>query len=582
MNLDLISQLADSLKSTRQIVAHRDAVVSTPLPLKVDTKGISYTARHRGTWFKPEYDFAEIQIAQDTDSYIFRSIQKKSNKVMVAGMDFVGNNPESVAYIRRRWLELGYSTGTPADHLIWATFQDLFRFSNCIWAKVRNEEASSGSPVELLSGQVMRPVAGYFLLPMETLEFKTKVNGELLRVLQRTDHREREWSPKDIVHFHVNRKPGFLVGTPEILPALDDIALLRRIEENVEDLIETALFPVFHYKVGSDAHPERYGPDGTKETDIVRKTIQYMPAGGIYVSDHRHEINAIGSEGRALRIETYLDYFKTRALAGLGTSALDMGEGGTANKSTASTMSKGMLMDIEAMTKTVKSFLEFYVISELLIEGGYNPLEADDMVHVKFGVIDKDERRADENNQIQLFHGNLRSMDEVRRNLGDEPWTEEHTNRSFHKMFSEPTELLKGMGPGTAASTTLAQHPTSSVTPEAVNKEQKLAEAQAKAAAKKIQGRPSATSKSSGAAKSSANKARPANQHGKRSSAKTNRDLILFADDEEIVITCDFEPDADRVAEWEATVYSQYESFDGKISLKTLAQTTLWRLRSNK
>ena len=461
MNLQLLKELSQRLQERNTVkpvaFGDREKDFAPPMPLRVEPKSISYTARHRGTWFKPEYDFEEIQIAQDTDSYIFRSIQKKVNKLIVAGLDFVGNDPDAVDYIKLRTAEMSYATGKPWDQLVWALATDLFRFSNCIWVKARDEDISSGDAVEI-NNKIRPPIAGYFQLPFETLEFKTKVNGELKKVLQRTDQKEREWSPADVVHFYTNRKPGFLVGTPEILPALDDIALLRRIEENVEDLIETNLFPVFHYKVGTDAMPEKYDPSGVKETDVVKRTIQYMPAAGIYVSDHRHVIEAIGSEGRALRIEAYLTYFKNRALSGLGTSALDMGEGGDANKSTASTMSKGMLMDVEAMSKVIKSFLEFYVVSELLMEGGYNPLDPDEMVYIKFGTIDKDERRADENQQIQLFHGNLRTMDEVRKSLGDEPWTDPHTDRSHYKMFEEPADLLKQAQPGTAAAQTLGKH----------------------------------------------------------------------------------------------------------------------------
>lgn len=580
MNAELWQELLSVPKETKPQLSITD--LESPLPIKVATRGISYTARHRGTWFKPEYNFEEIQIAQDTDSYFFRSVQKKVNKVIVAGIDFVGSNPEAVDYIKTRLNELGYSTGKPFEHLIWDTFHDLFRFSNCIWVKARNEEASSGESFTTPSGQELVPVAGYFILPFETLEFKTKVNGELKKVLERCDGREKEYSPRDIIHFYANRKPGFLAGTPEVLPALDDLALLRRIEENVEDLIETNLFPVYHYQIGTEAHPERFGPDGVSESDVLRKRLEYMPAAGVYISDHRHEISVVGSEGKALQIEVYLNYFKTRALAGLGTSSLDMGEGDSTNKSTAGTLTKGMLMDIEAMTRLVRTFLEFHVISELLVEGGFNPLESEEMVQVKFGVIDKDERRADENQQIQLYHGNLRTVDEVRKSLGDEPWTDPHTERSHYKIFEEPAALLKGMGPGTAASEILGKHSSSNVTPEAVTKEKTFAQQQMnkQSAAKKASARPGGKSKSGSARKSSAAKARPSNQHGQRSSPKTNRDIFLEADGIEVTFTCDFEPEPAKVAEWQSIVYNQYNLFKGSIALETIAETTSWRLRS--
>lgn len=578
MNLEAIKQLF----SLPEKGSKDSQSLSPPLPLRVENRGISYTARHRGVWFKPEYDFEEISIAQDTDSFLSRAILKKVNKVTVAGFEIVGRNKEAVDYIKRRFAEIAYSTNVPFEQLIWSTFYDLFRFSNCMWVKVRDVEASSGDPITLSNDQLIKPIAGYFVLPFETLEFKTKVNGELKKVLQRADQREKEWTPRDIVHFYTNRKPGFLVGTPEVLPALDDIALLRRIEENVEDLIETNLFPMFHYKVGNDNFPSKVGQDGVKEEDAVRRTIQYMPASGVYISDHRHEITAVGSEGRALRIDFYLTYFKNRVLAGIGASAVDMGEGGSANRSTASTMSKAMLIDVEAMTKIVKSFLEFHVITELLIEGGYDPLDPNEMVYFKFGTIDKDERRADENQQIQLFHGNLRTIDEVRASLGDEPWVdEEHLDRSHYKMFEEPLALIGAMQPGSAASDTLGQHPSSNITPESVNKEKQFAEKTLnKQLAAKKAGAKTTPSKSKSASKASANKSRPSNQHGRRSAPKTNRDACFTHEGQSISITCDFDIDPDRINAWKQATLEQFNSLKQRVSLDTIASTTAWRLRS--
>jgi hypothetical protein len=360
---------------------------------------------------------------------------------------------------------------------------------------------------------------------------------------------------------------------------LDDLALLRRIEDNVENLIEAHLFPLYHYKVGTDERPDVRGPDGLTEADKVRKVIKYMPASGIFVTDHRHEVTALGAEGKALNIEVYLNYFRSRVLAGLGTSMLDMGEGGAANKSTANTLSKGMLMDIESMTKQVASFIDFYVITELLIEGGFDPLNPDEMVHLKFGTIDKDEKRADENQQIQLWMANLRTMTEVRKSIGDTPWKEEYLEETFYKMFEEPNALLKSMGPGTAASETLGEHPSSNVSPEAVKKEKANAE---KIAAKEaaIKGRPVSRGASASAKRTSSNRSRPANQHGRRSSPKTNRDLTIFtSDNTEINITCDFDPNEDKINEWEISVYDKWEELNKTIPLEIIAKTMLWRLK---
>lgn len=48
--------------------------------------------------------------------------------------------------------------------------------------------------------------------------------------------------------------------------------------------------------------------------------------GGVTTSE-RVEIRAIGAESLALRVESYLKYFKDRVMLGLGVSDLDMGVG---------------------------------------------------------------------------------------------------------------------------------------------------------------------------------------------------------------------------------------------------------------
>jgi hypothetical protein len=572
---------------------HRDADVKKEPKLKdplsiirVPDKTLAYSERHRNQFYYPEYDFDEIQIAQDADGYMSRSILKKVNRIILAGWSLVGADDEAVKYITQRLNEMAWATNKPTDHVIFSIFYDLFRFNNHVLVKVRDLAASSGKVRTDPEGTELEPVAGYFPIAFETLQFKSKPNGDLKKIMQKMPTgKYKEFFPEDIVHFFTNRKPGFSVGTPELLPALDDIAVLRRIEENVEDLIESNLFPVFHYKVGNDEYPVRYTPDGTSELDLVKATVEYMPSGGVYVSDHRQEVTTIGSEGEALRIDYYIQHFKNRVFASLGTSALDMGEGAGANRSTASTLSKGMLMDIEATALQVKAFIDFYIISELLIEGGFNPFDPDEKVEIRFGVIDKEERRADENQQIQLFTNNLRTMDEVRASLGDKPFTEEMMDRTFQKMFAEPLAMLKGVQPGSAAGETLATHPASNLTPEAVNKEKQFAKEQekAKAKAKAMGAKPGAKKKSA----SSTAKARPKNQHGTRSSTKTTRDEklldISLPDGTSLTVACEGEFDDVTLSDWTDALYRKYQSMkDTNVSLETIAQTMLWRLKEPK
>lgn len=598
MNGKLINMLLDNIEHDQQDHAAYnkkilDASVRAPLGQKnirkVSDRTMYYHHHSRGQWIRPEYDFDEIQIAQDTDSYMFRAIQKKVNKLLCAGFEFTGKNADRVDYIKRRIREIELATQKPFILLMGQLYADIFRFSNCVWVKARNYNASSGDKRKSLKGKELEPVAGYFILPMETILLKTHGNGELKKVMQRLPTGAfKEFFPEDIIHFWTNRKPGFSVGTPELWPALDDIQLLRRIEENVEELIETNLFPVFHYKVGTDQLPERVTPEGLKESDVVKQTIEYMPAAGVYVSDHRHQIQAVGSEGRALRIDFYLTYFKNRALAALGTSSIDMGEGDSANRSTASTMSKAMIMDVEAAACIIKSFFDFYIINELLLEGGFDPTNDEDIVEIKFGDIDKDEKRAHENHVIQSFTSNVRDMQEVRKMLGERPWEESQLDLTHYKMFEEPSSLIKSMSPGSAASETLSQLPVSNISPEALKKEQTFAKEQTKQAQLKTGAQSGAKSNpvGTGSKRAAAARNRPSNQHGTLSTAKTNKDLT----DDTYLYTIDFNEESfefhlghdvspDALLEWKKLVYDRYNIVKRHgVSLHSVAENMLWRL----
>lgn len=448
MKLQLL-ELALSAKDSKAPIKMGFSDANVPGIIKrAKDRTISYSERHRGNWFKPEYDLEEISIAQDTDSYIFRALKKKNNRFLISGFEIVGVNEEYVSYIKKRVSEIESAQNKPMLILLAETANDLSRFSNCMWVKVRDAQISSGKKRITYTGKELDPVAAYFVLPFETLYFKTKSNGDIKKVMQETPSGEtKEFFPYDLIHFYDNKKPGFTMGTPELLPVLQDVALLRRLEENVEELIESNLFPLFHYTIGTDEYPERYGPDGMKETQVVRRAIDYMPAGGVYVSDHRHKITAIGSQGRALQIESYLDYFKKRVFSGLGVSSVDMGEGDTANRATANVLSKSAIQDVEALQETIKNFVEFYVFRELLMEGGYEFDLHDPMkrVSIKFGSVDKEQQIKLENQATQLFNNNLLTKNEARKRIGEKPFTEEDEMQTNFELHQKPLALLKGV-----------------------------------------------------------------------------------------------------------------------------------------
>lgn len=524
MNLELLDMILDITE--RPKAQDRNIPLGVPVPLKikrVSGRALSYNAHHKGQWFKPEYDLTEIQIAQDTDAYIFKAIQLKVERLLLAGWELVSKNEENLKYVKSRISEIEFVSGIPFELLIQQTATDLLRYSNCMWVKVRNKDASTGKMRRAFGEKELEPVAGYFLLPFETLAFKTKPNGEIKKIKQKTGEREKEFPPQDIVHFYNNKKPGFAIGTPELLPVVDDVRLLRQIEEEIEELINGVLQPIFHWKVGSDQFPERMGPDGKKESEVIKAMVEYMPATGIYFTDHRSEIKAIGSEGRALRAENYLEYFKKRVFSGLGVSPVDMGED-KANRAVAGVLSKVAAQHVEALQLILKIFIDKFVINELLLESGrgFSVFSPENLVEIKFGVVDKEEKMKIENQTIQLWSNNLITETESRKRLGEPPLKEEERAETFFKLYEEPLAMLKGVG-NAEIDLALAQSETSGITPEGLRKQEQQRKEEAKI--KAVQGRPNNPS-STGQRKLSASKSRPSNQHGTRTAPKLTKDIL--------------------------------------------------------
>ena len=445
-----------------QIIREKTRNTETPLPLSKDIEKIKkvknpvinwhHTRSRAGfggyDWELPEYDFSEIERISDIDSYLLQSFRKKLGLFLKEGWSFVSPNTANVDYIEKRLKQITWASKTTVYELISDIVFDLIRFSNSFVVKVRDFDKSGGFKYKHpLTGKEMNPIAGMFVLPASTVEVKVDKNTkQVLKYRQYIDDDKLVWveyKPEDIAHFCLNRKQGFIVGTPRVLPVIEDIKALRRIEENLELLIMQSLFPLIHYKVGTESLPARTLPGGITEIEQVYAEIQNAPPEGIYVTSNRHEIKMIGSEGRALRIESYLDYFKKRVLAGLSMSAIDVGEGDTANRSTADSMSRSLVDEIKADQQLFEEQFKRMIIDELLLESGKKVdfTDYNEEVRIEFEEIDYDTKVKKENAITQKFLQNLITQDEARIEMGYNVMKEEEWNKSYYKLITEPSRM---------------------------------------------------------------------------------------------------------------------------------------------
>jgi hypothetical protein len=376
------------------------------------------TRRPSRASFNPsEYNLAEVGRISDVDSYVARSFEKKLALMFKEHWNFTGKNPRTLEYIRARFAQIATATSLPTSELFRRIGDGLVRKSNAFVVKVRNVK-SSGGRVRTVFGtrKQLKPVAGYFVPPAETFEFSMTGN-HVAGWQQSMPYGQTKFFSKDNVsHFAYNKKDGFIFGTPTLVPVIDDVRALRKIEENIELLIYQHLFPLFQWTVGTKEAPATTAENGEKEVDIVRREIQYLPTEGGIVTTERHEIKAIGAEGRAIRAEGYLTHFKRRVFSGLDMSPIDFGESDSSNRSTSEQLSQNLIDRIKDFQRVMEGFVNELLIKELLLESNFNfnVLDEENVVRFKFREIDIDLQIRKDNHYADLFEKNVIGLNEAR------------------------------------------------------------------------------------------------------------------------------------------------------------------------
>lgn len=436
----------------------KDAPTKTPIALLKVTPGT--IKRPAMTYIEPtegrlragdeygfhgsEYPLIDIGAAEDTDSFVFQAIFKKLALAMKEGWNLVGQNPETVKYIKERILQLEIAQDQTLRAMLVEIMGTLLRFHNCYLIKARDIERSGGR-IRTEGTRTIKPVAGYFVASPDTIE--TKI-GKDYRVKAykhvMPDGRYKILRPEDVIHIHVNKKPHFLTATPSWHPVIEDVSALRRIEEHIENLVYQHIYPLYQYKVGTENAPMQRYEDGSTEVDVVRANIYNMPSDGMIVTPERHEISGLGAESRSLRAETYLSYFKSRVITGTGMSQLDFGEGDTANRATADSMSKLATGNVKFYQQCLADAINFYVIRELLLESTftYNVFDEENMVELKFVEIDHEAQIKLQNHYMLLFQSNMITRTEARKLSGWDAMDEEQ-NQDCHMNIIDMPKMEK-------------------------------------------------------------------------------------------------------------------------------------------
>lgn len=433
----------------------------------------------------PEYNLLDIDNAYSTDSYVRQCVDKIVEKIFKEGFGFYGKNPNAIEYVKIRLTYMAETTQQPLQSLLNDMAEDMVKYHNIVLVKSRKADESQMPPGVTVNGiDGTEPVAGYFCLHPGTMTVKRDSTGLIQNWKQEVDGSDTtvNFNPSEIVHIYYKRKKGNAFGEPFLLPVLDDIRALRFLEENVVNMVYKHTNPFFHITVGNDE-----SPGSPQEVEEVRAEIENMdPAGGL-VTNNRVTFNSVEAD-KAVDAKGYLEYLEARVFSGLGISAVQFGRGDTSNRNTADSMTDELSDRIKAFQQAIETGINFFIIKDLLIEGGFDPLNnPDDVVTFEFLENDLDRKIKAENHAIYKYEHNSITEDEMRDEIGKDPITDR--SKMFQTLITQ------------ANATHEASLSSSSTTSNSSNKEQGTGETN--------------------------NKNKPTNQHGTKTSSKKTTNSVI-------------------------------------------------------
>ena len=392
----------------------------------------SLTGGSRGVYIKPEWDFRKVALAFSNESIFRRAVEKYVEQIRKHEWEFVGNNPSTVDYIRKRFDQMAIVTNKPTSELFDEIAFNLVLYSNSLIAKQRNRKASGGKERTTFDGYKRIPVAGYFCVDPATVEVDRDDYGNVRKWKQiREDgsvvtrfNKELnadtavEWPAYNMIHIKDKgaSPSNYFFAMPMATPVIADMQALRELEELL--LLESikVAVPKLHAKVGSKEQP------GTQEqVDDLAATIRNLTGDGVMITTDRVQIEDVAKATSANNILTAsLTYFRARVLAGLGMSDVSMGQGDTANRATAQVMNSEIQSTSAKFQRIIKKAIEFHIVKELLYEAGFTEftLGPENMVEVSIPEVALQEKITREAHHLNLYLSNGITHSELRKELG--------------------------------------------------------------------------------------------------------------------------------------------------------------------
>lgn len=359
------------------------------------------------TFYKSEYDLPTIANAVQLDGILRRAVNLFVEQILKNGYEFKSKQDTYQRHVTRRIREIQNLTGVSFYEIMTQIATQLVTYGNCYVIKVRHRSKSKYGKSYRLFGKQQNPIVGLFVADATTMEIGLNDSGKIVNYMQKVRGELRIWDERDVIHLTYNKIPGTLTGMSSILPVLDDVRALRKLEEEIEILGFQYSVPLYLYKVGNKDIPAAPG-----EVDAVTSAVTNMPAYGMLVVPGHHTIEVPSNSNTPVDVMQFVEHFKKRIFGGLGVSPVSMGEVSTSNRSTSEVGDKAMQSITKSQQQIMKNKLEMELIRELMLDGGYSNTK--EVVEFSFPEIDIENQIKKETHILSLWQNNLITRTEAR------------------------------------------------------------------------------------------------------------------------------------------------------------------------
>jgi len=411
--------------------------------LALGYQGTTYYYNNRTNFEPSPYNFDRIIQAVDTDSYVKQAMTKYKELFWKEGWQIVGENPQAVEYLYQRIDFMEMAMKRPFLEFLIEVSDQLLKFANAFVVKARGD-LTGYFPSNISPINASDTLVGYYLIPTEQVRILRDRFNKPKSYQQQTDpltyaptEKDPVWAADRVIHLHFDKKPGRAFGTPFLSNVLDDVVALRQMEEDIQNLVHRELFPLYKYRIGT--------PEQPAEPDEILKAaaeIESMRTEGGLILPHRHDIDIVGSNNKALDASAYIDHFKERVAVGLGVAPHHLGmmmNGG--NRSVTERLDTALYDKVKQYQKIFAEIVRVHIFNELLLEGGFDPIATpysdgtSDRCYFKFNEIDVDTQVKKETHVIQKYVNSVITLSEARTQLGVDP--EADMDELFHNLQAD-------------------------------------------------------------------------------------------------------------------------------------------------